>query len=155
MFFQGQILYWPHLMNGWSDWHETKGLCIGLDLFSVKFRNSCISGMVGLVDSWPNMLPCPLTAPIKWPWNTCIKVIVGNSLISGLIYMERKGCESSIHGHDINFVVLSWWVGWMYSIVTRVTSHIGIASPYLFLVNVDVLYVSIYVSYIRKIYGLN
>ena len=69
VFFQGQTLFWPYLRNGWSYWCETKRNCIGwilgticdcdldlwphdLDLgcFKVKFRNSSISGIVGLID---------------------------------------------------------------------------------------------------------
>ena len=67
VFFQGQTLFWPYLRNGWSYWCETKRKCIGwildicdLDLwphswpwpwcFKVKFRNSCISGIVGLIN---------------------------------------------------------------------------------------------------------
>ena len=67
VFLQGQTLFWPYLRNGWSDWCETKRKCIGwilgticdLDLWphdldlvcvKVKFRNSYISGIVGLID---------------------------------------------------------------------------------------------------------
>ena len=62
VFFQGQTLFWPYLRNGWSDWCETKRKCIGwtlgtiydldvdLGCFKVKFRNSSISGIVGLID---------------------------------------------------------------------------------------------------------
>ena len=107
------VIYWVYY--GISPFDLTHDL--GRGLFKVKFEKSCISGVVGLVDTGPNMLYCPLTAPMKWPWR--IKVNAGNSLISGLIQMERKGCESSIHGHDIDFVVLSWWGGWMYCIGTR------------------------------------
>ena len=74
--FQGQTLFWPYLRNGWSDWCETKWKCIGwilgiiydldlwphdLDLgcFKVKFWNSCISGIVGLVN-------------VKWKGNELI-----------------------------------------------------------------------------------
>ena len=68
VYFQGQTLFWPYLRNAWSDWCEPKRKCIcwilgticdltfelthDLDLgcFTVKFRNSSISGIVGLID---------------------------------------------------------------------------------------------------------
>ena len=66
MFFQDQTLFWSYHWNGWSDWCETKRKCIAWILgilcylyvwphswpwfFKVKFRNSCISGIVGLID---------------------------------------------------------------------------------------------------------
>ena len=64
LYFQGQTLYWPHLRNGWFDWHEMKRKCVScimgepcdldlwphLRLFKVKFRNSCITRIVGLID---------------------------------------------------------------------------------------------------------
>ena len=58
---------------------------------------------------------------------------IWNSLISGLgrlIDMEWKGYELSIHDHDIE-LMWSWWGGWMYWIVTEVTSDIGRPSTYL------------------------
>ena len=54
--------YFGHIRNGQSDWCETKRKCIGwilgiicdLDFdpgcFKVKFQNSCISGIVGVID---------------------------------------------------------------------------------------------------------
>ena len=70
VFFQGQTLIWPYLRNGCFDWCGTKRKCIGwilgmicdldhwpahdLDIgcFNIKFRNNCISGIVGLIDVW-------------------------------------------------------------------------------------------------------
>ena len=66
-FFQGQTLLWPYLKNGWSDLCEKVSALVGywvwyvmltfdlthnLDLgcFKGKFWNSCISGIVGLID---------------------------------------------------------------------------------------------------------
>ena len=130
VFFQGQTLFWPYLRNVWSDWCETKRKCIvwvsyviltfdlthDLDLgcSKVKFRNSCITGIVGLID-------CEMKGkrinrilgwlydfalwPHPWPWPWSFKVWVLNSLISGMgrpIDMKRKGCESFIHDHDID-----------------------------------------------------
>ena len=126
--FQGQTLYWPHIRNGRSDWHETKGKCISLILgvlcylafwshpwpwsliVQCQIRNSCISGMVGPINTGPTIWPWPLTTPMNYPWS--FKVNVVKSLISGLIHMERKGCGSSIHGHDIDLCgVIIGWVG--------------------------------------------
>ena len=111
-FFQGQTLYCPYLRNGWSDWCAMKwsasvgywvsyvtltfDLIHDLDLrfFKIKFRNSCISGFVGMID-------------VKWPWS--FRVEVWNSLIPGI--GVRKRFESSIHDHDIDLCVTM--VVWM------------------------------------------
>ena len=82
--FQGQTLFWPYLRNGCPDWCETKRKCIGwilgtmcdLDLwpqswpwpwmFKVKFRNSSISGIVGLIDvKWKG-------SELIWYWADCM-----------------------------------------------------------------------------------
>ena len=84
VFFQGQTLFWPYLRNGWSDWCETKRKCIGwilgticdLDLwppswpwpwmFKVKFRNSSICRIVGLIDvKWKG-------SELIWYWANCM-----------------------------------------------------------------------------------
>ena len=84
VFFQGQTLFWPYLRNGWSDWCETKRKCndwilgaiCDLDLwphswpwpwmFKVKFRNSSISGIVGLIDvKWKR-------SELIWYWADCM-----------------------------------------------------------------------------------
>ena len=86
-FFQGQTLFWPYLRNGWSDLCETKRKSIGwilvyymtltfdlthdLDLgcFKVKFRNSCISGIVGLIDvKWKG-------SELIWYWADCMTLL--------------------------------------------------------------------------------
>ena len=48
-------------------------------------------------------LPFDHTHDLDWSWN--LKVRAWNNFISGmggLIDMERKRCESSIHDHDID-----------------------------------------------------
>ena len=68
---------------------------LDLGCFKVKFRNSSICRIVGLIDVEWN----------PWPWPWSFKVRVWNSFISGMgqpIDNERKGCESSIHDHDID-----------------------------------------------------
>ena len=63
---QDQTLYWPYSQNGWSAWHGMKRKYISwildviltfdlthdpdLGFFKVKFQNSCISGIFGLID---------------------------------------------------------------------------------------------------------
>ena len=76
VFFQGQTLFWPYLRNGLSDWCDMKSALVGywvqyvtltfylthdLDLgcLKVKFRNSSISGIVGLID-------------VKWKWSELV-----------------------------------------------------------------------------------
>ena len=89
---------------------------LGLGCFKVKFRNSSFSGIVGLIDvKWKRN-------ELIWYWANCMtlpfdhthhidigveisRVRVWNSFISGmgrLTDMERKGCESSIHDHDVD-----------------------------------------------------
>ena len=119
VFFQGQTLFWTYLRNGWSDWFETKRKCIGLILgiicgidlwphswhwpwiFKVKCRNSCISGIVGLIDvKWKGReltwywTDCMIFAPSPhpWPWALSFKVRFWNCYISGMgwpVDMER------------------------------------------------------------------
>ena len=90
VFFQGQTLFWPYLWNGWSDWCETKRMCISwildiirdLDLWPhswpwpwmfqgcIKFRNSCISGIVGLIDvKWKG-------SELIWYWADCMTCLL-------------------------------------------------------------------------------
>ena len=57
-----------------------------------------------------------------------------------LIDTERKGGESIIHDHDWLTYGLTWWGGWMYRIVTGVTSDVGVPSTYL--VNAGIGYFS-------------
>ena len=81
--------------------------------FKVKFRNSCIFGIVGLIDVkwkrsksigyWADCMTLPFDHIWSWSWS--LKFRVWNSLISGmgwLIDMERKECKSSIHDHGID-----------------------------------------------------
>ena len=84
--------------------------------FKVNFRNSSFSGIVGLIDVkwkrseliwyWVDCMTLPFVPhPWPWPWSWNFKVRVWNSFISGMgrpIDMEWKGCESSIHDHDID-----------------------------------------------------
>ena len=83
VFFQGQTLFWPYLRNGWSDVKRKGSALVGywvqymtltfdfthdLDLgcFKVKFRNSSISGIVGLIDvKWKG-------SELIWYWADCM-----------------------------------------------------------------------------------
>ena len=106
--------------------------------------NSSISGIVGLIDvKWKG-------SELIWYWTDCItlpfdhtheldlgvfKVRVWNNFISGMgwsIDNERKGCELSIHDHDV-WLLWPWWGGQRYRIVTGVTSDVGVPSTYLVL----------------------
>ena len=94
---------------------------LDLRFFMVKFWNSCISEIVGLIDvKWKvNQLDAGLTTvhdlelwAHSWPWS--LRVTVWNSLISGmgvLIYLVWKESKSSIHDHDIDLCVTM--VAWM------------------------------------------
>ena len=88
-------------------------LDLGLGCFRVKFRNSCISGIAGLIDvKWKG-------SELIWCWADCTTLPLDHThdldlgvprseseiAISGMgrpIDMKRKGCESSIHDHDID-----------------------------------------------------
>ena len=86
---------------------------LDLGCFNGKFQNSSMSGIVGLIDVkwkgseliwyWADCMTLPFDHPWPWPWS--FKVRVWSSFISGMgrpIDSERKGCESSIHDHDID-----------------------------------------------------
>ena len=88
---------------------------LDLGCFKVKFLNSSISRIVGLIDiKWKgseliwyraDCMTLPFDHTHPWPWSWSFKVRVWNSFISGmgwLIDNERKGCQSSIHDHDID-----------------------------------------------------
>ena len=81
---QGQISKQLYLRNYWSDWCEMKR----------KQIDRILSRLYDLV-FWPQ----------PWPWPWSFKVKVWKNLIAGMgwqIDMERKGCELSIHDHDID-----------------------------------------------------
>ena len=108
---------WPWLLTSLMS-HD-----LDLGFFKVKFRNSCISGIVGLIDvKWKGSeliriwAEC-MTLPFDHTHDLDLEVSrssVWISLISGMgrpIDLERKGCESSIHDNDIDFsVTMVWWV---------------------------------------------
>ena len=80
-------------MDCWSDWCEMR-----------RKQLNKILGQLFELSHWPQ--------PWAWPWS--FKVIVWNSLISGMgrpIDMGRDGCESSSHDHNIGFCVTM--VGWV------------------------------------------
>ena len=109
----------------------TLDLTYDLDLrfCEITFWNSCISGIVGLIDvKWKGSkliryqadymtFPFDHTHDLDLEVSRSVwsfKVSVWNTLISGmewLIDMEWKGCESSMHGHDIDlYVTMVEWV---------------------------------------------
>ena len=111
---------------------------LGLGFFKVTFRNSFISGIVGLADTGPTTSPCPYPISTEWHWR--FNINVSNGLIWGMGWLILM--ESSIHDHNIVLrVIVGRWVDVLHS--DRVTSDIGVASTYQDLVNVDI--------YIRKI----
>ena len=83
--------------------------------------------------SWYDTGPYDLALwPHPWPWPWSFKVRVWNNFISGMgrpIDNELKGCESSIHDHDIDLCDHGGWG--MYRIVTGVISDVGVSSTYL------------------------
>ena len=79
---------------------------LDLGCFKVKFRNSSISGIDGLIDvKWKG-------SELIWYWANCMTLPfdhthdldlgVSRSGMGRPIDNERKGCESSIHDHDID-----------------------------------------------------
>ena len=113
------------LRNRWSEWHEMKRKCIGcVDLshhidfgfYKVNFEITVSQELLVILmwiekeadqlDTGLIMWPCPLIIHMTWTlevWNSLI------SWMGGLIDMERKGCESTIHDHDGDFGWL--WLG--------------------------------------------
>ena len=126
--------------NMWT-WSLTSPMTMTLDFSRSNFEIALSQELlvwlmwnekeVNKYDTGPTVCFAFWPHPWLWPWS--FKVAVWNSLICGMwrpIDMERKGCESSIHDHDITFV---WpcWGGWMYRIVTKVISDVGVPSTYL------------------------
>ena len=91
---------------------------LDLGYFKVKFRNSSISGIVGLIDVkwkrgeliwyWDDCMTLPFDLTYDLDLDLGVEISRSESeiaFISGMewpIDMERKGCESSIHDHDID-----------------------------------------------------
>ena len=125
---------------GYCDFDLTHDL--DLRFFKVKFLTSFISGFVGLIDLkwrgweliryWAHCMILPFDHTYDLDLAVSIKVKVWYTLMSGVgrpIDMEQKGCEPSVHDHDIDFVWL-WWIGWMYWLMTGVTSKVGMPLTY-------------------------
>ena len=79
-----------------------------LDVFFFKVKHCFghIWGMVGPIDVKQK------GSAHAWPWPSSFKVRVWNSFTSGMarpIDMELKGCESSIHDHDLTNVTMVGW----------------------------------------------
>ena len=109
---------------------------LDLGCFKVEFRNSCISGIVGLIDvEWKG-------SKLRWYWMTLpfdhthdlglgVSGSVWNSFISGMgrpIDMERKGWVN--HTWPSYWLVWPGWGGRMYQIVTGVISDVWVPSTY-------------------------
>ena len=114
---------------------------LDLGCFKVKFRNSCISGIVGLIDvkwKWSEIIGYWAVYDFAlwshpWPWPWSFKVTVWNSRISRSGAADWHGTKSMwvIHSWPWYWLVWPWWVGRMYWIVTGVTSDVGVPLTYL------------------------
>ena len=112
VFFQAQTHYWTYLRNGWSDWCEMKRRCIGW-----------ILGKLCDLDLSTDL----------WPWPRSFKVKVWNSLICGMgghLTWNERDVSRSFMTMTVTYG-LPWWDGWMYHIVTGVTSDVGVPSTHL------------------------
>ena len=74
---------WPHLRNGWSDWHEAKRYWVKYVTLTVDLTRDLDLGFLK-VRVWNNQI-----------WG-----------MKGLMNMERKGCELIIHDLWVNMVGL-------------------------------------------------
>ena len=113
---------------------------LDLGCFKVKFWNSCISGIVGLID-------------VKWKgskliryWSDCIPFDHTHDLDLGVSRSEseialsqewdgRLTWNEKDVSHPFMTMILTlvwqWWGGWMYRIVTGVTSDVIVPLTYL------------------------
>ena len=159
MFFQYQTFFCTYLRNGWSDWCEKKvstsvgywvyymtltfELTHDLDLgfFKVKFRNTFILGIVGVIDvKWKGtelIRYCANCMTLPFDHTHDLDLQVSRSVFGIALSQEWDGWltwkerdESSIHDDDIDFCS-TMRVGWMNQIVTRMTSDVGVLSTYL------------------------
>ena len=101
-------MHW--LDTGYNMWPRplTSLMTLTLDVSRSNFEIA-LSPELKLKRKWVNMILGQLYDlalwPHPWPWPWSFKVKVSNSFISGMgrpIDNERKGCESSIHDHDID-----------------------------------------------------
>ena len=127
VFFQGQTLFWPYLRIDWSDWCETKSKCdtghnmwpwpltslmtLTLDVsrsnFEIALSQELLVWLIWNEDG----------SELKWYWADCMTlpfdhthdldlgVEIWRSQSEIALSQEwdgRKGCESSIHDHDID-----------------------------------------------------
>ena len=137
MSYQGQTFYW----NGWSDLCTTKSLVwilfwlcdLDLDVLMVKFRNRCSSGIVGPIDvkgnkpNWILSRLCDLVLwPYPWPWIFKVNVKIALSINGSASWHRLKGM-CIIHWKWWPLPLGEWplWDGWVYVIVTCVTSDVG------------------------------
>ena len=79
VFWRGQTLYWPYLRNGWSDWCEIKRKWIDKILVRLYEHIHDLD-----IEVSKSEFETGMGRPID---------------------MEQKGCESSIHDHDMDLCV--------------------------------------------------
>ena len=112
---KGSALVWLDTGHNMWPWPLTSLITLTLDVsrsnLEIALSQEILVWLMWMKTKWLNMIlgrlydlalwPHPWPSP--WSWN--FKVRVWNSFISGMwgpIDMERKGCESSIHDHDID-----------------------------------------------------
>ena len=133
VFSQWYLLHWPYLGNvfpigiKWkrsvSVWYwvnyETSILDLFHDLdfvsFKVKYWNSCISAILGLIDMELNWNTCIWVPgrlwglarwPYPWPWPWIVMVKAQNSFISGMYihFGKHRSTESEI-GRNLRRII--------------------------------------------------
>ena len=128
--FQGQIWNLLYVSQKWSDCHETKSISIelqasnvtngfeldhNLDLWILKVKRD--------LDLWPH----------TWPWSWIFMVKFWNSCIwewEGQLKLHKMGGTRSF----MTMIMTIRWPRsgvWIYQIVTRVTSVVGVPSTHL------------------------
>ena len=113
---------------------------LDLGFFKVKFRISCISGIVSLIDmkrkesesdsgltSWPYALTTPVTLTLKLQMSKFV-IALSQEWEGWLIWCRRDACRAFMT-MTLIFVWLRWG-GWMYWIVTRLTSDVEVLLTY-------------------------
>ena len=135
-------IYWVNYVTLTFETHDLD------EFFNVKFLNNWISdsGIAGLIDlkqkwnepgKWINYILGWLHDlalwPHSWPWPLSFKVEVWNIHISGMggrIDIVGKGCELSIHYHNIDLWVTRWLqkLAWV-----NMSSWMCLTSPLLWL----------------------
>ena len=135
----GIVLHW--LDTGWTIWPGplNSPMTLTLQFFKVKFQNSCISGIIGLIDvTWKGSESISYWAAyMTMPFDHIhdLDLEVSRSNFETVVFKEWEGHLTLYERHmGLEFMTMTltfvwpWSSGWMYQIVTGMTSDVDVPS---------------------------